>query len=285
MNTKKHTTLLNSALAVFITLVSISAMAGQNARLKVLNPPGSIYTTASGVNDNGITVGSFELAGQQLQGFAYLRARDAYESINYPGAVYTTALSVNDSNIVVGTFANGDGVDHGFFLEKGNYRQYDVSGSSGTTIMGINKAGDIAGTVGSNGDYQGFVSVAGVVTTFAVDGQPTEAYGINSQNDSVGFFINKQFSGWHGFLRESSGKTTQIDYPGSLSTACTSINDAGQITGFYTDANDVNHAFVLVNGRFRTLSAPYAAGINNQGVIVGSFTGQKGETYGFIWTR
>ena len=283
MNTYK--TLRPTALALLLTFVVALPSLAQNTKILVVNPPGSIYTTASGVNNKGITVGAFEFAGEQLQGFAYFPASNAYKSIQYPGAVYTIALGVNDSNIVVGTFANSDGQNHGFFLENGKYRQYDVSGSSGTTIIGINQAGDFAGTVGSNGDYQGFVSIGGVVTTFMVDGRPTDAYSINSSNDSVGFFINSQLTGTHGFLRDSSGNTTQIDYPGSLSTACSGINDAGVITGFYTDVNDVNHGFVLVNGHYRTVGAPYVAGINNRGVIVGSFTGGKGETYGFMASR
>jgi len=258
MNTRIQRTFFSTRVAV-LTPILASPLLGQNAKLKVLNPPGSIYTTASGLNDKGVTVGSFELAGQQLEGFAYLPAQNAYKAITYPGAVSTSALAVNDSNVVVGTFANSDGLAHGFFLENGEYRQYDVVGSSGTTIIGINDAGDFAGTVGSDGNYQGFVSIGGVVTTFAVDGRPTDACGLNSRNDSVGFFINKQLTGWHGFLRDSSGNVTQIDYPGSLSTACTGINDDGAITGVYINANNVNHAFVLVNGKFRTLRAPYAA--------------------------
>src|SRR5205807_7907780 len=106
------------------------------------------------------------------------------------------------------------------------FTQYDVAGSSGTSVQGINNAGDFAGTVGSNGFYQGYVSIGGTVTTFSFDGLPTEAYGINSSNSSVGFFVNKQLNGTHGFLRDAAGTITQIDFPGSISSGCTGINDA-----------------------------------------------------------
>lgn len=280
MNRRTCTTLRNNLLILLLTALPSLAQ-----HVIVLNPPGSIYTTASALNNKGITVGSFEYAGQQLQGFAYLSSNNTYKSIQYPGADYTIALGVNDSNTVSGTFANSDGVNHGFFLQNGTFRQYDVPGFSGTTIIGINKAGDFAGTVGSDGNYQGFVSVGGVISTFVVDGQPTDGYGINSSGQSVGFFVNKELTGTHGFLRDSSGETTQIDYPGSLSTACTGINDSGVITGFYVDQSANNRGFVLVGGKFQTLGAPYIAGINNQNVVVGSGNSNSGETFGFIASR
>jgi len=275
---KTHCNTVSSLLV--IVMLALPAFA-QNGKVLVLNPPGSIYTTASGVNSSGITVGAFEFSGQPLQGFAYLPANREYRPIQYPGATYTIALSVNDINTVVGTFANSDGIAHGFLLDHGKYLQYDV-GSSGTVIQGINKAGDFSGTSGSNGDYQGFVSIGGVVTTFTVNGLVTNAYAINSSGDTVGFFINQSATAFHGFVRDGSGKTKQIDYPGSLSTACTGINDKGVITGFYEDANNNDHGFILINGKFKTLAAPYIAGINNRGAIVGSFTGNNGQTYGFL---
>ena len=282
MNRLIYKTFRNTVpLLVSAVMAALPSLA-QNGKVLVLNPPGSIYTTASGVNNSGVTVGAFEFAGQQLQGFAYLPATNQYKRMQYPGATYTIALGVNDSNTVVGTFANADGANHGFFWENGKYRQYDVDGSSGTTIIGVNQAGDFAGTVGSNGDYQGFVSIGGVVTTFTVNGLVTNAYAINSSDETVGFFINESATAFHGFVRNSSGKTKQIDYPGSLSTSCTGINDKGVITGFYEDANSNDHGFILINGKFKTVGAPYVAGINNRGAVIGSFVNQKGQTYGFL---
>jgi hypothetical protein len=173
---KTHYNIVSSLLLV--VMLALPSFA-QDGKVQVLNPPGSTYTTASGVNSNGTTVGAFELSGQQLQGFAYLPANHEYRPIQYPGATYTIALGVNDANTVVGTFSNSDGIVHGFLLEDGKYRQYDV-GNSGTVVEGINNAGDFSGTVGANGDYQGFVSIGGVVTTFTVNGLVTNAYGVNS---------------------------------------------------------------------------------------------------------
>lgn len=284
MNHRTCNTLRNTVLPLLLLAVVALPSLAQNTRVLLLNPPGSIYTAPSGLNNLGVTVGAFELAGQNLEGFIYQPTTNEYTAIQYPGAVSTTALGVNDAGTVAGTFANQDGVNHGFFLENGAYRQYDVPGFSGTSIIGINKAGDFAGTVGSNGFYQGYLSVGGVVTTFTVNGGATNAYGINSSNVSVGFFVNSAGTEFHGFMRDGSGQITQIDYPGSLSSACTGINDAGVITGFYEDRNNVDHGFVLVKGKFQKLAAPYVADINNHNVIVGSVTG-KTNTYGFMAAR
>jgi len=286
LKTNTWKTLRNALSIVLLFGIATLPSAAQNPKVLVLHPPGSIYATASGINNKGNTVGAFGMPGKSLQAFGYLPATNQYKIFNYPGADYTIALGINDANTVVGTFANDDNQAHGFFLVNGTkFTQYDVIGSSGTSVQGINNAGDFAGTVGSNGDYQGFVSIAGTVTTFQAMGRPTDAYSINAFGTTVGFFVNAQATGVDGFLRDSAGNITQIDYPGSIQTGCTGINDAGAITGFYTDSNGVDHGFVLINGTYRTLRAPYVAAINNHYAIVGSFVAKNGKTYGFLRPR
>ena len=267
-----------------LVLAGIASLyaAAQGTIVKRINPPGSSYTTAAGLNNTGLVVGTFELPGQQLQGFSYLVSSGTYTTCNAPGAAYTVALGVNDSGTISGTFTTPDGVTHGFFLNGAKFTPYDVSGSSGTAVHGINNAGDFAGTLGSNGNYRGFLSVSGKLTGFAVNGRPTEAYGINSAGTTVGYFINAQANGFHGFSRDSTGHYTQIDFPGSTSTACTSINDAGVITGFYVDTTGANHGFILSDGNYKASNLPYVAQINNLGAFVGSSLAKTGQTVGII---
>jgi hypothetical protein len=274
--------MIRNAVPVLLLAVAIPSSA-QTVSIQLVNPPGSIYATAAGINNVGHIVGAFGLPGQQLSGFAYVPATKKYTTFNYPGAMYTIALGVNDANTIVGTFAMNDGQQHGFFLTNGKtFSQFDVSGSSGTTIDGINNAGDFAGTSGSEGVYQGFVSIAGTVTTFEASGRPTLVSGFNASNNAVGFFVNAQATATHGFLRDAAGNITQIDYPGSTSTSCNGINDAGTITGAYTDKAGLNHGFVLENGNYRTVGTSYLTGINNHGAIVGSFVATSGQTVGFV---
>jgi hypothetical protein len=268
--------------ALLLAGLASSPSAAQSTIVKRINPPGASYTTAAGLNNTGLVVGTFELPGQQLEAFSYTVGAGKYTAISAPGALYTIALGVNDSGTIAGTFTTPDNITHGFFLNGAKFTQYDLSGAPGTVVHGINNAGDFVGTSGSNGNDRGFLSVGGTVTSFAVNGRPTEAYGINSANTTVGYFINAQANAFHGFSRDSTGHVTQIDFPGSVSTACTSINDAGVVSGFYLDTAGANHGFILANGTYKTSSVPYIAQINNFGSLAGSTVDKSGQTFGIL---
>ena len=49
-----------------------------------------------------------------------------------------------------------------------------------------------------------------------------------------------------------------IDPPSSTYTYPTSINDKGQIVGYYVDSNRVEHGFVENNGIYTTIDLPIA---------------------------
>ena len=71
---------------------------------------------------------------------------------------------------------------------------------------------------------------------------------------------------------------TQINVPGSTSTAAVGINDASQIVGGYTDSAGNSHGFLDNSGVFTTLNFPgstftEATGISNVGQIVGLYSG------------
>jgi uncharacterized membrane protein len=82
-----------------------------------------------------------------------------------------------------------------------------------------------------------------------------------------------------------------FDYPGSISTTATAINDRGAITGLYVDWLGVMRGFV----RFRSghFSPPLVApndngytdadGINNSGIICGSFSATVDDSHGFLF--
>ena len=77
---------------------------------------------------------------------------------------------------------------------------------------------------------------------------------------------------------------TQIDYPGAATTECLGINDLGKITGLYVDTKNVAHGFIRNKGKFRTVSLPDVAGINNAGVFVGSYIAKNKKNYGYMAT-
>ena len=75
--------------------------------------------------------------------------------------------------------------------------------------------------------------------------------------------------------------------PGATSATATGINEAGQVSGFYTDKAGVMQGFLLNQGQFTILNFPGATamqafGLNNQGQVFGSYTDSAGLIHGFI---
>lgn len=274
-------------LMLLICFASVALQAyGQEYEFQRLNPPGSTYSFAFGLNNNRVVVGSFVDATSAYEGYVY--EGGTYKAIVFPGSVaFTQASGINDLNTVVGEFVGSDQLTHGYLLTPpGKFTQYDVAVGSSTYIYGINNAGNFVGFTSFQGQtVMGFVNIGGTVTKFTFQGDYTFAFAINGKNDTVGDFITPPpTSITHGFHRDAAGTMTQIDYPGALETVCLGINDLGEITGYYLDTNNVAHGFITKSGRFRTTSLPDLAGINNKESLVGSYIAKNGENYGYLAT-
>ena len=79
---------------------------------------------------------------------------------------------------------------------------------------------------------------------------------------------------------------TTIDFPGSLNSYLTGINDSGQLAGFYLDSTLVNHGFVLDHGTFNAVDYPggthtFPAGMNTSGFVVGAWKDTDFNIHGF----
>src|SRR5262249_2884797 len=124
----------------------------------------------------------------------------------------------------------------------------------------------------------------------------TNAYGINNAGEIVGDYFAladtvQTQHGQHGF-RLSSGSYITLDVPGSYFTSPHGINNAGQITGTYANTSSPGDTsgVVLSGGRYttlnvpgaRTLGIPRVTGINDAGMIVGSYVGADSKTHGFV---
>ena len=270
-----------SLLTLFLLTLTLPQAQAQKFTLKRLNPPGSTYSFAFGLNNNGKVVGSFVNAKNVYEGFIYDGA--TYKEISQSASL-TQANGVNDSNIVVGDYIGSDHLSHGFFLRDGKLTPYDASKDVSTYIFAINNAGNFVGYSQKQGKPAiAYVNIGGTVKRFTFQGNYTCAFGIDGKNEIVGWFIDSSFNG-HGFYRGAGGKMTQIDYPGAATTECLGINDLGEITGLYVDTKNVAHGFIRNKGKFRTVSLPDVAGINNAGVFVGSYIAKNKKNFGYIAT-
>jgi probable HAF family extracellular repeat protein len=262
-----------------------------------IDVPDSGLTEARGINARGDIVGGYEDAEHVRHGF--LLRNGVFSSIDVPGASSTLgARSINARGDIVGNFEGTDGVQHGYLLRDGQFTQIDYPGASGSALLGINNAGDVTGTHFDNEESgSGFLLKDGVFQDVQVPrGLTTDVFFAQDNGRVlVGQTTTPPDGGFHGFVRNKPGHFELIDFPGT-SVPCTGlrrINQRGDIVGFFSNVDrvedctgDESHGFVLRDGQYERIDVPgststRALAINDDGVIVGSFTDRKGNTHGF----
>ena len=238
----------------------------------------------------------------------------------------TMGTSINDGGDIAGIYLTTPNVAHGFVrtVVSGTptFATFNAPGAGtslnqGTFPASINTAGDVAGMYfDTNNAYHGFVRAAatGSITAIDVPGAPTTIghrgtlpMSINVGGDITGFYVDAN-DVRHGFLRAAATGTitAPIDAPGAGTTAIQgtvplSIDAAGDITGFYEDANGTFHGFVrTANG---TITAPIDApgagtgasgkvsfkgtlptSINSSKEIAGVYADTNSVNHGFVYT-
>jgi probable HAF family extracellular repeat protein len=86
-----------------------------------------------------------------------------------------------------------------------------------------------------------------------------------------------------------NGVFSHVEPPGALDSIALSINDRGQVAGWYDDALGNTHGFLFYQGVFTTIDplgaqASEVTTIDDNGVIVGDYVGTDGIDHGFIGT-
>jgi hypothetical protein len=170
---------------------------------------------------------------------------------------------------------SGNYVGHGLIrLPGGRLKSYEVPGAGNGSYqgtgcpgcsVGLNIFGATAGYyLDSNSlEHVYLRSFAGQSTTFNTPGDASLGancfsdcpLGLNDWGAITGVYFDANFVS-HGFLRTPDGKVGSFDAPGAanltpqapwywMGTLPVSINDDGMITGYYIDANNVSHGFLL----------------------------------------
>jgi hypothetical protein len=189
----------------------------------------------------------------------------------------------------------------------------------GTSAGGMDARGTIyGGYVDASNVSHGFMRARnGTITTLDVPGAGTGAgqgTGLGSFNNAgeiTGFYADASNVS-HSYVRAPDGTITIFDAPGAGSsciggpfifancqgTYATSINDAGEIAGYYADASGVVHGFLRArDGTLLAFDAPGAgtgpgqgtfAGfseLNNAGEFVGGYIDASYALHGFLRAR
>lgn len=197
---------------------------------------------------------------------------DAPGAAGVPGSGFGTfPRSINASGAITGSYVDAKNVRHGFLRSP-----------LGDKLITFDAPG--AGTVSGSGfgTFPESINAGGAITGSYVDANNVR----------------------HGFLRSPLGdKFITFDAPGAamvsgsgFGTFPESINDAGAITGHYTDANRVHHGFLRDprGGEFVALRPAGADGtpgsgdgtfprsINPAGAVAGNYKDADAVSHGFF---
>jgi len=225
------------------------------------NLPGSTQTQATGIANNGVTVGFWSPtnAGGDAN-FGFIREANGftYLSVNNPLGASSPqvqqVLGINTSNIAVGFYTDANNLAQGYAynVKTGAFTPVTTMGAVSATATGINNHGLICGFfTNAGGKVQGFLQnlQGNSKITFAVPGSSnTQLFGVNDGGIVVGSYIDGA-GVQHGLsYNATTGNWTTIDDPNAAGmTVVNGINDKGDAVGFYLDAAGNTHG-MLVTG-------------------------------------
>ena len=176
-------------------------------------------------------------------------------------------------------------------MTKNGFTSVDYPGSTRTTIFHMNDRGQAVGIgrIPSEGPTQpfGFIWQDGVITDVSFPGvYGTGLDGINEHGDVCGFTSDEAGGLTHAMMRVG-GVFSHVEPAGAIDSIALSLNDHGQVGGWYDDAQGVTHGFVYFRGVFTTIDPPDSQGsevttIDNNGLISGDYIGADGASHGFM---
>jgi hypothetical protein len=279
-------------------------------------------TYPNSINDLGAITGSYYDANGTGHGF--LRTPDGkFTTFDVPGAsAYgTNPIAINLEGAIVGWYLDSNYAFHAFLrTPDGRFTTWDgpnsctgngSQGCYGSGASNINMFGIVVGGFEDNSGnfvHHSFVrGPNGKLKVFDVPGAGTGSYqgtgcpgcnlGLNQWGVVAGIYSDSN-SVNHGFVRSPDGKFTTFDAPGAGTdsyegTGCFSdcyvrINDAGQITGVYIDANFVYHGYLRSSdGKISTVDPvgtiyTFPDGINDLGSVTGYYIDANGVYHGFL---
>jgi probable HAF family extracellular repeat protein len=275
---------------------------------------GAVWTEPESINAAGDTTGFYQLPAGVPQGFLrYGNGRiitfgPPQQPVDPKEA---QPISINDFDDIAGNYP----VDSRFTVfirsAEGVYND-DISFDRATVATAINGNGSVVGySTDGEGSYSGFVLhpdgySSGLTVPLPPQPEPecvaeTFPDGINAAGSIAGWYYNRCNPENMGFVRSPDDVFTVFEAPGILLASPSfdytstvphwlSIDQAGDITGSYTDKAGVQHGFVRnPYGTITSFDPPEgkqttATSINDGGAIAGyyQYNAGGGPPVGFI---
>ena len=283
------------AISTISTVLAASSIAQAQTYVSVDYPGAAATYLNGGPNLQGDSVGSWQDTAGAWHGFVFTHA-GKFVSFDPPESISTYPSWITIEGNITGAYYDGNFVLHGFILTNGKYTTIDYPGASGTLLGGMSPLGDSVGNycvdVDCTTTHSFKRSWKGEFTAFDPPAA-SESTGetVNLTGDIVGGYWTaypEASTTEHGYLL-SHGKFTTIDFPaeGAYGTLCGANNLQGDIVGSYYDSNDLAHAFLLKDRKFKSFDYPgapytFAGGISASGVIVGAYYDSDFNEHGFI---
>jgi len=277
--------------ALFGLLLS-SALFATDYRYTKIDVPNSSLTILRGINARGDIIGGYNDAGGVSHDF--LLRNGVYTNIDYPGGA-GTARAMNARGDIVGVLDDAGG-GHGFLFRDGQFTKIDFPGAIATRAFGINNTGDITGQYTTqSGAVLGFILRDGTFHKIHLqDTDVTSAYGAeDSGRVTVGDIVLSADSSLRGFV-VNKGVVLLLDPPGTIfpCSHARGINERGDVAGAFgivhnaDECHGPQHGFVFRQGEYDAIDPPgsldtFVFGINDDGVVVGVATDNKGTVHGF----
>lgn len=209
-----------------------------------------------GINNGGYVSGTWadgQITGPPIQGRAYVLYNNQYNYINI-NAYLSVAAGINNNNTSAG-YGQVQGVGFVGYLTNSFQNQYYYFGSVygfsyPIYAYGLNDASKVVGLYAdAYNNLSSFIFDGSNQNfyTFTIPGATgVTLYGINNSNRLVGScVVNGTTYGFvTTFVPNGQAPVTFLFYPYSRSTVTTGINNNGVVVGTYVDTNGATHGYL-----------------------------------------
>ncbi len=265
--------------SVFVALAATAASASAAVQIVDLGTLNGEWSAAYAINDSDQIVGLSDTPRGLSHTFLYSKGR--MNDLSPLTGLLSEPLGINNSGQVAGGIMAANGLmypaiynrHNGNIMVAGSLGGNNSDGLAGVATA-INNVGQAVGfSYLPSGEWHAFIYDKGIMQDLGClmnETAPCYAYalGINDRGDVVGGTGSD-----HAFLYTNE-RMLQLEPDGSEGGRAYSINEQGQVVGYYYQ-NNVGRGFFYSDGQFTDIAgdgSPYTAAfaINDRGQAVGS---------------
>jgi len=203
--------------------------------------------------------------------------RYAFTTVDDPAdPTFNQVLGVNNEGALVGYYGSGmaghpnRGYKVVYPYGPMQFADENYPGAAQTQVVGINLQGNTAGFwVDKSGNNFGFVKTHNSFATYKnpkTTGTVNQLLAINQYDVAVGFYTDSSGQS-HGYTVDTKTKQyADVIPPNSSNVTAAGINNNGDVVGFYTAVGGAVVGFVRSNGTYTSFSYPGATATTPFGI-------------------